>query len=218
MHHQVLVLQRQVPRPAFDDTDRTVLGVLSQVLDRDRLAQVFLIVQPATVLGWHRRLVARHWTQRNLRKPGRPPTAREIRDLVLRLDSENPTWGYRRIQGEVHGLGHTIAASTVWAILRGAGRKPTPARSGPSWSEFIRSQAKAVIATDFFTVDSALLRRFYVLFFIELDTRIVHLAGITTNTSGPWTTQQARNLLMRFSVKQERDAPGGFAPAAGSQR
>ena len=172
--------------------------MLSQVFDRERLAQVFLIVQPATVLRWHRRLVARHWTQPARRKPGRPSTAREIRQLVLRLDSENPTWGYRRIHGELHGLGHKIAASTVWSILRDAGREPTPARSGPSWSEFIRSQAKAVIATDFFTVDTVLLRRFYVLFWIEVDTRVVHLAGITTNPTGPWTTQQARNLLMHL--------------------
>ena len=141
-----------------------MLGVLSQVFDRDRLGQVFLIVQPTTVLGWHRRLVARHWTHPARRKPGRPSTARELRQLVLRLDSENPTWGYRRIHGELHRLGHKIAASTVWKILRDAGREPTPARSGPSWSEFIRSQATAVIATDFFTVDTALLRRFYELY------------------------------------------------------
>ncbi len=147
LRHQVLVLQRQVPCPTFDDTDRTVLGVLSQVFDRDRLGQVFLIVQPATVLGWHRRLVARHWTQPARRKPGRPLTAREIRLLVLRLDSENPTWGYRRIHGELHRVGHKIAASTVWKILRDAGRERTPARSGP------------------------------------------------------WTTQQARNLLMRLDPR-----------------
>jgi putative transposase len=195
LRHQLGVLQRQVPRPTFDDSDRAVLGVLSQVFGRDRLGQVFLIVQPATVLGWHRRLVARHWTQPTRRRPGRPPTARALRQLVLRLDSDNRTWGYRRIHGELLGLGHKVAASTVWKILRDAGREPTPGRTGPSWSEFIRSQAKAVIATDFLTVDNVLLRRFYVLFFIEVDTRIVHLAGITTNPTGPWTTQQARNLL-----------------------
>ena len=156
LRHQLLVLQRQVPKSCFDDTDRTVLGVLSQVSDREALARVFLIVQPATVLGWHRKFVAHHWTQAARRKPGRPSTAREIRQLVLRLDTENPTWGYR--QGELHRLGHKIAASTVWTILRDAGREPTPARSGPSWSEFIRSQAKAVAATDFFTVDTVLLR------------------------------------------------------------
>ena len=117
---------------------------------------------------------------------------------MLGLNRENLTWGYWRIHGELHRVGHKIAAWTVWAILGDAGRERTPGRLGPSWSEFIRSQAKAVIATDFFTVDSALLRRFYVLFFVEVDTRIVHLGGITTNPFGPWTTQQARNLLMRL--------------------
>ena len=165
------MLQRQVPHPTFDDTDRTVLAVLSQVFDRDHLAQVFLIVRPTTVLGWHRRLVARHWTRPARRKPGRPPTAREVRQLVLRLDRENPTWGYRRIHGELLGLGHKIAASTVWKILRDGGREPTPGMSGPSWSTFIRSQAKAVIASDFLTVDTVLLRRFYVMFCGEMRVR-----------------------------------------------
>jgi transposase InsO family protein len=172
--------------------------VLSQIFDHARLAQVFLIVRPATLLGWHRRLVTRHWTTQP-RRTGRPATAREIRQLVLALDGENRTWGYGRIHGELHQLGHRIAASGVWKILHDANREPTPARTGPPWSQFIRSQAKAVIATDFLTVDTALLRRFYVLFFIEIDTRgVPHLAGITTNLTGPWTTQQARNLLMRL--------------------
>jgi hypothetical protein len=111
-----------------------------------------------------------------------------VRQLVLRLDGGNPTWGYRRIHGELVQLGHKVAASTVWKILRDAGRQPTPARTGPSWSEFIRSQAHAIVATDFFTVDTVLLRRFYVLFFIEVSTRKVHLGGITTN---PWNAAPA---------------------------
>ena len=115
LRHQLLILQRQVPKPTFEDRDRAVLGVLSQVFDREHLARVFLIVQPATVLRWHRRLVARHWTQPARPKPGRPATARELRQLVLRLGTENPTWGYRRVHGELVGLGHKIAASTVMA-------------------------------------------------------------------------------------------------------
>ncbi len=185
-HRQVInaILWKVRTGAPWRDIDRTVLGVLSQVFDCDRLAQVFLIVQPATVLGWHRRLVARYWTQPARRRPGRPSTAREIRQLVLRLDSENQTWGYRRVHGELHRLGHKIAASTVWTILRDAGRAPTPARNGPSWSEFIRSQAKGVIATDFFTVDTALLRRFYVLFWIEVDTSATpHAAHSSTSTA-----------------------------------
>ena len=117
---------------------------------------------------------------------------------MLRLDNENPTWGYRRIHGELRRLGHRIAASTVWKILRDAGPAPTPNRTGPTWSQFITSQAHALVATDFFCVDTVTLRRLHVLFFIEIDTRRVHLAGITTNPTGPWTTQAARNLTITY--------------------
>src|SRR5215210_6370 len=212
LRHQVLVLQRQVPRPKLTDTDRTILAVLAKAIDRNRLAEVFLIVQPATVLGWHRRLVACRWTHPH-RRAGRPPTLGAVRRLVLRLDRENPTWGYRRIHGELAQLGYPLAASTVWKILRDAGRQPTPNRTGPSWAAFIRTQARAVVATDFFTVDTVLLRRYYVLFFIEVGTRRVRLAGITPHPTGAWTTQQARNFLMcldrrvRFVV---RDGAGQF--------
>lgn len=197
LRHQINVLQRQIKKPKFTPTDRAVLAVLATPFKRRRLEQVLLIVKPATVIGGHRGLVARRWTYPHKTVPtGRPATPAKLRRLVLRLDSENPTWGYRRISGEILRLGHKIAASTVWKILRSEGREPTPNRTGPSWSEFIASQAKAMIATDFFTVDTVTLRRYYVLFVIELDTRRVHLAGITTNPDGPWTTQAARNLLM----------------------
>ncbi len=198
LRHQILLLQRQIDRPRFTPTDRTILAMLSRAFDRRRLSQVMLIVKPATVIGWHRRLVARRWTHPPQPRTGRPPTATELRRLVLRLDSENPNWGYRRIHGEIRRLGHRIAASTVWKILREAGREPTPNRTGPSWSEFIASQAHALVATDFFCVGTVTLRRFHVLFFIEVDTRRVHLAGITTNPTGAWTTQAARNLLMGY--------------------
>lgn len=185
--------------------------MLSQVFHRDRLAQVFLIVQPATVLGWHRKLVARHWTQPACRKPGRPPTERELRRLVLRLDNENPTWGYT-----TGFTANSTVSATGWRP-RSCGRScATPAASPhPARSAVVVAvhsfQAKAMIATDFFTVDTVLLRRFYVLFFIEIDTRIVHLASITTNPTGPWTTQHARNLLMRLdrTVRSVIDDGGG---------
>jgi transposase InsO family protein len=199
LRHQVRVLQRQIQRPQFTDTDRTILAVLAGVFDRRRLADVFLIVQPATVLGWQRRLVARHWTHPPARPPGRPPIDAELRRLVVRVATENPTWGYRRVHGELCRLGHRIAASSVWNILRRAGIDPVRDRTGPSWAEFIRSQAAAIIATDFACVDTAMLRRFHVLFVIEIATRRVHLAGITTNPTGPWTTQTARNLLSSWS-------------------
>lgn len=201
LRHQLLVLQRQVPQPRFDETDRTILAVLSRALDRTRLSEVFLIVRPATVIGWHRRLVAQHWTQPVAPKPGRPPVHAEIRRLALRLAGDNPTWGYRRIHGELHRLGYQVAASSVWKILRAAGVGPAPDRTGPGWAAFIRSQARAVIATDFFCVDTVMLKRLHVLFFIEIGSRRVHLAGITTNPTGPWTTQQARNLLLTLDTK-----------------
>ena len=215
LRHQLIVLQRQIERAKFTEADRTILAMLAGAFDRRRLAEVFLIVKPATVIGWHRRLVTRHWTQPPTAKRGRPPTEPEIRQLVIRLAAENPDWGYRRIHGELTRLRHTIAASTVWKILRAAGIDPSRDRTGPTWIEFIRSQAAGIIATDFACVDTAFLRRFHVLFVIEISTRRVHLAGITTNPTGPWTTQTARNFLMglrddhgfRFLI---RDGAGQF--------
>jgi putative transposase len=122
----------------------------------------------------------------------------EVRELVVRLARENPAWGYRRIQGELVGLGVKLAASTVWAILKEAGIEPAPTRQGTSWAEFLRAQAASILECDFLTVDTLFLKRFYVLFFIELATRRVRLAGITTNPDGRWVTQQARNLLMQL--------------------
>ena len=113
------------------------------------------------------------------------------------MATENPTWGYRRIQGELAGLGHTIAASTVWQILKDHGIDPAPARSTVTWTQFLRSQA--AVACDFATIDTALLRRYYLLFFIDIATREVFFAGITTNPTGPWTTQAARNMFLRHS-------------------
>jgi putative transposase len=119
-------------------------------------------------------------------------------ELVVRLARENPGWGYRRIQGELVGLGIRLAASTVWAILRQAGIEPAPRRLDSSWKEFLRRQAASILECDFLTVDTVFLKRFYILFFIELASRRVHVAGITANPDGAWVTQQARNLLMRL--------------------
>ena len=132
LRHQVLVLQRQINRPRFTDTDRTILAILSMAFARSRLAQIMLIVQPKTVIGWHRRLVARHWTYPPTTRRARPPTLAAIRRLAIRLAEENPTWGYRRIHGELARLGHRIAPSTVWTTLRTAGIDPIPGRTGPT--------------------------------------------------------------------------------------
>jgi putative transposase len=171
-------------------------------------------VKPGTLLRWHRRLVANHGTY--LHRPGRPTTIAETRRLIMGLASENPTWGYRRIHGELARLGITIAASTVWAILKRTGIDPAPARNSESWTTFLRAQAAGILACDFFTIDTVLLRRYYVLFFIELQSRRVHLAGITTNPTGAWTTQAARNLMMRYAHTIRfliRDGAGQFVAA-----
>jgi hypothetical protein len=195
LRHQLRVLERQVARPDLTQADRALLAALSRVLPR-RAWRRSAFVTPATLLRWHRDLVARRWTYPH-RCPGRPATAAEIRELVVRLAGENPAWGYRRIHGELVGLGVEVAASTVWAILREAAIEPAPKRLEQSWAEFLRRQAASILACDFLTVDTLFLRRFYVLFFIELATRRVRLAAITTNPDGRWVTQQARNLLMQ---------------------
>jgi putative transposase len=193
LRHEPQVLRRQVARPRLERADRALLAALSRARPRARWDS--FLVKPETVLRWHREAVRRRWTYRR-RRSGRPSISGDVRQLVLRLASENPSWGYRRIDGELVGLGVSVAPSTVWEPLRGAGIEPAPRRAGPSWREFLRQQAASVMACDFFTVDSAFLRRYYVLFFIERSSRRVHLAGVTANPNGAWVTQQARNLVV----------------------
>ena len=193
LRHQVAVLRRQVHRPDLQPADRVVLAVLSRLLPRSRWSTFF--VTPATLLRWHRELVARRWTYPHAR-PGRPPVNAQVRELVLRLAAENPTWGHRRIQGELAGLGYPVAASTVWKILHNAEVDPAPRRSGPTWKQFLTAQAQTILACDFFTVDTVLLKRLYVLFFVEIASRQVHVVGVTAHPTGAWVAQQARNLLM----------------------
>ena len=183
LRHQIQVLRRQVDRPAVNDDDRTLLGAIAAALPR-RLRHGW-IVTPDTLMRWHRRRIARHWTQPRSRPPGRPPTAVELRQLIVRLAKENPTWGHRRIHGELVGLGHKIASSTVWKILKDNSIDPAPDRSDVTWTEFLHSQA--AVACDFFTVDTVFLRRYYVLFFIHIETRQVFYAGVTATlpASGP---------------------------------
>jgi putative transposase len=195
LRHQLLVLERQVGRVELNAADRALLAAFSRVLPRRAWGS--FLVKPATLLRWHRELVARRWTYPR-RGPGRPGTPAEVRELVVRLARENPGWGYRRIQGELVGLGIKLAASTVWTILREAGIEPAPRRLQTSWAEFLRQQAASMLECDFLTVDTLFVKRFCVLFFIELATRRVHLAGITTDPDGRWVTQQARNLLMQL--------------------
>jgi putative transposase len=193
LRHEVAVLRRQVRRPRLSWADRAVFAALTRMLSP--ACRLHRIVTPGKILRWHRDLVKQRWTQPRRRTAGRR-TAPELRRLVLRLASENSSWGYRRIHGELAGLGYPIAASTVWSILKRAGIDPAPRRDGPTWKEFLAAQAQGILATDFFCVDTLLSQRLYVLLFVEHTTRRVHLLGVTANPSGTWVAQQARNLLM----------------------
>jgi putative transposase len=201
LRHQLAVLRRQRPCPRLRPADRAFLAALFRVFPSQR--RQGLIVTPQTMLRWHRQLVRRRWTQ-SQRPPGRPPVERRVRELVLRLARENPRWGYPRIAGELLKLGVRVSPSTVRRLLVAAGLTPAPRRSGPSWREFLRQQAASMLACDFFTVETITLRRYYVLFFIELGSRRVHLAGCTTNPTGGWVTQQARNLGFTGVFEQTR--------------
>jgi len=194
LRHELQVLRRQVARPQLRPADRVVLAALSQLLPRVRS----LLVQPDTLLRWHRELVRRHWSF-PVRPQGRPPLLSQARALVLRLAQENPSWGYKRIHGELKGLGFTLSPSTVWNILRRHGIDPVPRRARLSWHEFLRQQAAGIVECDFFTVDTVWLRRLYVFFFIELERRRVHIAGITAHPNGAWVTKQTRNVFMTLS-------------------
>jgi len=195
LRHQIAVLQRQVRSPRLSWADRAVLAALTRRLPTAHRRQLALIITPRTLLRWPADLVKRRWTYQR-RTPGRPRTGPAIRQLVLEMARDNPTWGYRRICGELTGLGYKIAPSTIWEILKGAGINPAPQRAAASWKQFLSAQAKTIAAIDFFHVDTIFLRRLYVLFVIEHHRRRVHLAGITAHPTAAWTVQQARNTLM----------------------
>ena len=194
LRHQLAVLRRQVTRPRFSPADRAVLATLARLLPRERWAT--FLVAPATLLRWHRDLLRRYWTFPRPERVAPNALDVEVVALVLRLARENPRWGYLRIVGELRKLGVILSATAVRNVLRRHRLKPAPRRSGPTWGEFLRTQASGTLACDFFHVDTIMLRRLYVLFFIDLERRKVFLAGITEHPIGSWVTQQARNLAM----------------------
>ena len=206
LRHQLAVLQRRQPRrPDLDWADRALLATLLGVIPKVRRHGLRLLVNPDTILRWHRDIVRRRWAAKPRRgRTGRPATRRNIRALVLRLARENPDWGYRRIHGELAGLGVKVAASTVWEILKKAGIDPAPRRTGPGWSLFLRSQAEAILACDFFTADLLDGTQVYVLAVIEHATRRIRILGVTLHPTGEWTSQQARNLLMDLGEQAQR--------------
>jgi putative transposase len=195
LRHENAVLRRQAGRVRRGPVDRALFAALAQLVPRRRWAVVFPVT-PATLLAWHRKLMAREYDTSERRKPGRPPANRSIARLVVRLARENPLWGHRRIHGELVKLGVKVAPSTVWEILRAAGIDPAPRRSGPTWRQFLAAQAAGILAVDFLHVDTVLLKRLYVLVFIEHGSRRMHIGGVTAHPTGDWTAQQARNIAL----------------------
>ncbi len=215
LRHQLAVLRRSAERPKLRRADRMLLAAFSRLVPRKRWS--CFVVSPQTILRWHRELVARKWTYKH-KKTGRPPLDPELVALIIQMARKNRSWGCMRIKGELQGLGHRVGATTIRTILRRAGISPAPRRDGPTWSEFLRAQAEGILACDFFTVETIFLRTLYVLFFIELASRRIRIAGVTRNPDSLWVTQQARNFAMadelcsvRFLVRDnDSKFTGGF--------
>ncbi len=199
LRHELAIVRRQSARPKLTRADRAFLAALSRSLPRPAWAS--LPVKPDTLLRWHRQLVSRRWTYPHT-KPARPPLEPSLRTLILRVARENPHWGYRRIVGELKGLGISVSPTSVRKVLLEAGLRPAPQRGRSSWRAFLRQQAASVLACDFLTVETAFLQQIYVLFFLSLATRRIEYIACTSSPDGRWVTQQARNLLMQLGDKQ----------------
>ena len=198
LRNEVAVLRRTNPKPRLDWADRALFSALCRHLPHALVTR--RLVTPATILRWHRRLVAKKWTYPH--RTGRPTIDPDIAELIGQLARQNPTWGYQRIHGELLKVGRRVGASTIRRVLKNLRIPPAPTRADhTTWRQFLRAQAATMLACDFFHVDCAItVQRIYVFFVIEINTRYLHILGTTTNPDGPWTTQHARNLLADLGV------------------
>ena len=201
LRHQLNVLRRQVKRPRFRLFDRVFLAAAARRLPQTHRER--FLVTPKTLLRWHRELVRLKWARYRRRRLGRPPLLAELQEQILRVAKENPRWGYKRIQGKLQKLGIKVSARAIRNLLARRGLGPAPRRGGTTWRQFLAQQDSSMVACDFFTIETVWLRRIYVLVFIELATRRVHLAGCTTNPDGAWMAQQARNFTFHLDEREE---------------
>jgi hypothetical protein len=204
LRHQLRLLQRKVEHaPRLSRFEKLILAVLAARFKasvhglRQRLEQSLLLVKPEAMLKWHRELVARKWAFRRTGKVGRPRTSAEVEALVVRLAKENAGWGADQIHGELLTLGFALGATTVRDILARYGIPPAPERQrkGSSWRQLMQHYAHQPLACDFFTVETAWLKTLYVLFFIEVGSRRVHIMGCIAHPNSLCVTQQARQLV-----------------------
>jgi putative transposase len=198
LRHQLRVVRRQVQRPRFEPADRAIMAALSRLVSRAALGS--MLVQPETVLGWHRELVRRKWAAfGRLRGPGRPRLNDEVVGLILRMVKDNPKWGCVRIHGELLKVGHRVSITAIRNLLRKRRFPGSPTRSGVSWKTFLKAQASAIVVTDFIEVDTVFLKRLYILLYMELATRRVIWFGVTESPDAQWVTQQARNVAWELN-------------------
>jgi putative transposase len=196
LRHELRVLRRQVNRPRLTPADRLIMAAFHRLVSRPALGG---LVEPETVLGWHRKLVRRKWAAFGRRRGvGRPRLDASRRELIVRMARENPRWGCIRIRGELLKVGHRVSATAIRNLLRREKLGPAPKRTGLSWRAFLKAQASAIVVSDFFTVDTVFLRRLYVLLYMELATRRIVWFAVTANPDTAWVTQQSRNLVWQL--------------------
>jgi putative transposase len=209
LRQQVRILQRtRSSSPRISKPEKLILTAIANQMKQytigfhNRLQRCLLVFKPDTLLKWHRELVRRKWTFKRRKPGGRPRIEPEMEALMVRIAQENTRWGYNRIHGELVKLGFDLDSKTVRNLLKRNGIPPASKRRRSTWRSILRHYKEELLACDFFTVETIFLKRLYVLFFIELDTRRVHFAGITANPNDFWTTQQARQIIWKLEEKQ----------------